>query len=158
MKTCSRCQIEKPLADFHNDKHKRDGKHSQCKPCHAERRLIKRATDPEWRERCVERSRQYKINNPEQYKKSIQNSTLKKKYGIALDDYNKILSEQGGVCKICSSKDGYQNLHVDHCHTTGTIRGLLCQGCNVTLGKMKDSPRLLRRAALYLEGVDLSKL
>lgn len=78
---------------------------------------------------------------------------LKAKYGISSDDFDKLFAEQGRACKICGSTESKGNgrFHVDHNHTTGVVRGILCQACNVTLGKMNDDPALLRRAADYLE-------
>lgn len=57
--------------------------------------------------------------------------------------------DQNGQCKSCS-RSGCR-LVVDHCHTTGKIRGLLCDDCNQGIGHFRDSPDLLRRAADYLE-------
>ena len=66
--------------------------------------------------------------------------------------YYDMLVAQGGVCAICrlTCQSG-KRLCVDHDHATGKVRGLLCQKCNTVLGKMSDSPELLRRAAAYLE-------
>ena len=75
-----------------------------------------------------------------------------RKYGITLAEKKKMKDEQENKCKIC-----YQNFssdvepHVDHCHTTGEIRGLLCRQCNVGLGSFKDNPVALVRAAEYLK-------
>lgn len=67
---------------------------------------------------------------------------LKKKYGLTLKDYDQMSHEQGHVCAICGRSERSQNsrgtgiksLAVDHCHATGTIRGLLCELCNRGLG------------------------
>jgi hypothetical protein len=69
-----------------------------------------------------------------------------------LDGFNAMLAVQGGVCKICSRppRDKKKRLHVDHCHKTGKIRGLLCLHCNVMIGKAEDDPKRLERAAAYL--------
>ena len=75
---------------------------------------------------------------------------LKQVFGITLEDYNKLLSEQGGVCKICLGKDSDRMLAVDHCHTAGKIRGLLCQKCNRAIGQLDDSIERLKRAIIYL--------
>ncbi len=75
---------------------------------------------------------------------------LKKNYGITLEQYSQMLQDQGGACKICK-KVSQKTLHVDHCHKSDKIRGLLCHGCNVSIGLMKESPDCLRQAALYLE-------
>lgn len=80
---------------------------------------------------------------------------LKSKYGMTLADYDRMLTAQGGGCGICGS-DGQKGrwsglLHVDHCHETGKVRGLLCDSCNLALGKFKDDPNVLRRAAEYIE-------
>lgn len=73
-----------------------------------------------------------------------------KKYGITLEQYEAMLAEQGGVCAICLKDDTLKRLAVDHCHSLGTVRGLLCQSCNLSIGRMGDDPDQLRRAAAYL--------
>lgn len=55
------------------------------------------------------------------------------------------------ACEICGGRDKDRNLALDHCHETGITRGLLCNACNTGIGKMKDSPELMRKAAAYLE-------
>ena len=79
------------------------------------------------------------------------------KYGITPDDYERMLNEQGGVCKLCGQppKPGgvkaASKLHADHDHETGACRDLLCMNCNRGLGAFKDDPGLLRAAAAYIE-------
>lgn len=74
-------------------------------------------------------------------------------FGVTLDDYNRLLAEQNGRCAICETDDpgGRGAFHVDHDHETGQIRGLLCNECNIGLGKFGDDPARLRAAADYLE-------
>ena len=78
---------------------------------------------------------------------------LRKKYGITEDDYQKMEATHDGGCWICGRKPklGGRRLHVDHCHKTGRVRGLLCWHCNAGLRKYTDNPAKLRRAADYLE-------
>lgn len=61
-----------------------------------------------------------------------------------------IIDAAGNKCELCGSPPGARRLHIDHDHTTGALRGLLCHGCNVGLGYFKDDPELLERAAEYL--------
>lgn len=71
-----------------------------------------------------------------------------------MDEYDRMLERQGGVCAICgngASDAIRKNLAVDHCHGTGRVRGLLCGNCNTGLGSFKDDPVLLRRAIKYLK-------
>lgn len=78
---------------------------------------------------------------------------LRQSYGITLEDKNKMLEGQRGLCVICQTDDpGGRGWQLDHCHTEKTIRGILCLKCNTGLGLFKDNPELLRRAASYLEG------
>lgn len=147
MKVCSRCGT---AGEFYKDKSKKDGLHSICKTCHIEYKKNLHSTDSEARNRANERSRQYRISNPITYKTSITNSTLKSKYGITLKEYNNLLMEQENKCKVCGEPPIKQRLHVDHNHETGEIRGLLCQACNVSIGKMKESPELLEKLAKYI--------
>ena len=71
-------------------------------------------------------------------------------YGMTVAQYEEMLAQQAGVCKICSKPPTKYRLAVDHCHTTKKIRALLCSGCNVGLGGFRDSVDLLRKAADYI--------
>ncbi|WNL50923.1 recombination endonuclease VII [Synechococcus phage S-CREM2] len=72
-------------------------------------------------------------------------------FGISLNEYEAMLTEQKGLCLICKGEDTTgKRLAVDHCHETGKVRGLLCNHCNTGLGKFKDDPKLLEAAVLYL--------
>jgi hypothetical protein len=61
---------------------------------------------------------------------------LRRNYGITQDEYLRMEASQGGRCAICGTEDKgkWQYLHVDHCHATGKVRGLLCVKCNTALG------------------------
>ena len=79
---------------------------------------------------------------------------LQKTYGISLDDFLKMLTNQDYSCAICT-KDltnvPYKNVHIDHCHETGKIRGVLCQTCNMGMGMFEDKIDILKAAIAYLE-------
>ncbi|MFE9645747.1 endonuclease VII domain-containing protein [Streptomyces sp. NPDC006365] len=60
-----------------------------------------------------------------------------------------MIASQAGVCCICSAAPA---AHVDHCHETGRVRGVLCFSRNAALGQFKDRPDVIRRAATYVEG------
>lgn len=90
--------------------------------------------------------------------RKAKNSELKRRFGITIDDYDRMFEEQGGVCKICEQlesslqRDGSpSSLCVDHCHETRKVRGLLCHNCNRSLGLLKDNADVLRKAAEYLD-------
>jgi hypothetical protein len=75
-------------------------------------------------------------------------------YGITTAQFDDLLAAQGGKCAICGTSDwpGKGNRpHVDHCHTGGGVRGILCHFCNLGLGNFRDDPERLRRAIEYLE-------
>jgi hypothetical protein len=72
-------------------------------------------------------------------------------YGVKKEFLVELYKRQEGKCKICGVKPSTQRgLHVDHCHTTGTVRGLLCHGCNTGIGAMKENPEILSKAIEYL--------
>ena len=85
-------------------------------------------------------------------KECVSSYRLKDKYGITLEDYDRMFDEQGGSCAVCGTEDPGRKgrFHVDHNHSTGKVRGLLCMGCNTGLGALKDSPEVLLKAATYL--------
>lgn len=76
---------------------------------------------------------------------------LKSRYGITPEKFEEMSLAQNNVCAICG-QSYYLTLHIDHCHTTGKIRGLLCNNCNRGLGHFKDNMELLKKAYKYLEG------
>lgn len=78
---------------------------------------------------------------------------LKHSYGISEERYLTMIDEQYGCCAICGSDDETidGHLHVDHDHTTGAVRGLLCSNCNTGIGLLQDNPDILRSAIRYLE-------
>lgn len=73
---------------------------------------------------------------------------LQSKYKISSSDFDAMVASQGGHCAMCEATE---RLHVDHCHSTGVVRGVLCVSCNRGLGYFKDDPEVLRRAIAYLE-------
>lgn len=146
MKTCSKCNINKAYDAFYKQTSSVDGRAYYCKKCDNERRK-------EWRTKN-------KVRNHE----TQRNTNLLKRYGITLDQYEKLFSDQGSMCGICGTKENYSghlgprkdwSFSVDHCHKTGVIRGLLCNDCNRALGLFKDDKRLLQAAILWLDTKDV---
>ena len=119
----------------------------------------------EWKEKNKEGIKEWRENNKEQMiatnkkwrkKNKAQQAAYyrKKKYGVSPEDYDTMLEEQNNKCKICLVSFTTlkpHNIHVDHCHTTKKVRGLLCNLCNVGLGTFKDNTETLTNAIVYLE-------
>lgn len=106
--------------------------------------------------KCFECVKLWNGKNKEKktYKLIKRNWQLKNTYGITLQQYNQLLENQNYLCKLCGTKlKNDKSSHVDHCHNTKKIRGLLCHHCNVGIGYFKHNPALLRKAALYCEAV-----
>jgi len=82
------------------------------------------------------------------------NRNLIKTYGITLEDYKVMYEAQQGLCKICKQPESIEriSLAVDHCHTTGAVRGLLCGRCNKAIGLFDDDLTLMESATAYLRG------
>lgn len=90
-------------------------------------------------------------HNPD-YKAKASERELVRKYGLTMADFETLLEQQGGVCAICGggrSGPG-KRFHVDHCHVTGQVRGLLCGNCNTAIGLLGDDPERAEKAAAYL--------
>lgn len=105
-----------------------------------------------------EYQRQWRALNPDKkYKRDhekAREAAWQRRYGITREDYDKMLAEQNGSCKICkTTKVGrtHTHFHVDHCHSSKKVRGLLCDLCNRGLGYFKDDPDLMKKGAIYLE-------
>lgn len=96
----------------------------------------------------------YREKNPDAEFKS----RLKRKYNITFEMYIEMFNKQGGVCYLCGEQEIAKKsngesrwLAVDHCHTTGVVRKLLCTKCNNGLGQFNDNVELLQKAINYLE-------
>lgn len=92
-----------------------------------------------------------KVTNPERYALIQRRHRLKKKYGLTLEKYAEIFNSQGGVCAICRTPESPRNMPVDHNHTTGEIRGILCDHCNKALGYFKDNVETMKTAIAYIQ-------
>ena len=118
-----------------------------------------RGYSKQWRtenkEAIKQKTKADRLTNKERYK----TYDLKKSYGITSQDYNKMLEEQNNCCKICGFEyiPPAKYLCVDHNHTTGVIRGLLCDKCNRGLGHFNDNQELLVKAIEYLARYDKEK-
>jgi hypothetical protein len=91
----------------------------------------------------------------EKYREKERAGYVRRRYGISLDEYETKIAEPCSICRRTLERStrgrGKTNMHLDHCHKTGTIRGVLCRYCNTALGLFGDDPGRLRRAADYLE-------
>lgn len=142
-KTCTKCAKEKPINQFSLARQGKRGPvyRSNCKVC--------QATD----------ARKWFHNNKERNRDNKFRHKLQETYGMTVEDYYVLHDQQNGVCAICGNEEASKHgktgttfrLAVDHCHTTGKVRGLLCQNCNRAIGLLGDNANRLRTAASYLE-------
>ena len=112
------------------------------------RRRERYATDAVHRSHIKATVKRWQAGNPE--KRFAQRLNA---YKITVAEYIAIFEQQGGVCAICGRPGGdkrIDKMHVDHCHSTGTVRGLLCTNCNFAIGHFNDDPKILDNAAAYL--------
>ncbi len=85
-------------------------------------------------------------------KDKYRDTYMKRVYGISLDDYNKMVGEQNGLCYVCHNPPkGNKKLAVDHCHITGHARRLLCSNCNTALGLMREDIDIMSRLIDYVK-------
>lgn len=112
--------------------------------------------DGAWGEKAKARAKKRK-----EYFRDYRRENAMKRYGITQIQYDEMLKKQKGACAVCkqkesaksyNSKNGPQRLSIDHCHTTGKVRGLLCFSCNRAIGYLKDNTKLLAAAIKYLKG------
>lgn len=176
-KTCNRCQQQKSHEDFNKCGSARDGLRRACKSCTnvthngPDAELAREAKKRYYlknRELVIERSAAWREANPESYsghmrslkthdpelaKKRARGYTLKRKYGITLEQYDELLARQNHCCAICGRHESEfkTNLAVDHSHRSGRIRGALCTACNYRLVAKHEDAELLRKIADYVE-------
>lgn len=110
-----------------------------------------KAKSAEWyktnKSRVAEVGKAYRDANPDEMK----SKDLLRRYGITLEQRDALFTSQGSVCAVCASDTpGGKGWHVDHCHRTQAVRGILCHHCNLMLGNAKDNPATLAAAITYL--------
>jgi hypothetical protein len=161
MKRCVKCGVDQPLELFYRAKGTRDGYRGDCKACF---RARAKARYPEVREANIARARKWREDNLERFQENqrrMRNTPegklrqraghLKRKFGMTIEQYDEMLKAQGGGCFICGRPPREDSsLHVDHDHSTGKVRGILCFCCNNALADFQDDPSVLRKAASYV--------
>lgn len=111
-----------------------------------------------WRQRNLQKVRGWNRRYREQNPRLVKNGQMRAMFGITLDQYEAMHSEQGGVCACCGLPESAihnktrapKRLSVDHDHATGEVRGLLCGRCNTALGLLDDDPSKIRALIAYL--------
>lgn len=142
LKTCRTCKTERPFADFYV---KDRGREEYV------------ATSAGYDSRCKECTRtgaaEYRAANPEKHRNSWRRSNYMKKFGITIEDFDRMFAAQEGRCAICKTHQSEipKTLAVDHDHDTGKVRGLLCIDCNHALGRFFDSVETMESAISYLK-------
>lgn len=140
------------------------------------KRLAKRQSLYKWREQNREHylayNRKWVKENPDKAKASrkrayerakssirekSRNHHRKKKYGLSPEQYNAMFDAQNKTCAICKSSEPFSKFgwHVDHCHVSGAVRGILCNRCNTSMGMAGDSIERLRAMIDYLRNAEM---
>lgn len=135
MTRCSVCHMSKRASAYGYQKRgDRYSLRATCKAC-----------------RSQTEAKRYKSLTPEQ-KEQQRAQALFKLYGVTVENYNDMFESQAGRCAGCCrhQSDLPKSLSVDHCHKTGKVRGLLCQGCNAAIGLVKESKETLTNLVIYL--------
>ena len=144
-KACTACGQVKPTTQFYKRQASKDGLQNHCKPCSNERVSRKRAKNREY-------MRSYMKTDAG--KASVRKHRLKKNYGLTPEDFETLLVSQSNLCACCGTaepKGSSNQWHVDHCHQSGKVRGLLCNACNIGIGCLGDNLEGIRNALNYLE-------
>lgn len=163
---CTGCQQTKPLSDFYKFKTGPKGHTTRCKMCMnaSQKRYastprgqqVARNKYAKWRAENLELARKLSREGNDKARKSeperFKDYDRKKLYGIPAGTYAAMLADQEGKCAVCGNPNpGDKGIfHIDHCHTSKMVRGLLCHNCNLMLGHAKDDVRRLEAAVSYL--------
>lgn len=146
-KTCRKCGELKPAKDFSIMKDSADGLYSYCKQCKAA--MVRDYTQ---RNGEVVREKARKRNATPKGRLATRKSNLKQSFRMTKTQFDQTWREQGKSCAICHTRRerNEKAFAVDHDHSTGVIRGILCHRCNRALGLADDNTELLKSAATYL--------
>ena len=141
---CTKCKEFKLATEFAKYAKKVNGLTSQCKVCRNLRRKEHYYKNQDYEHKRV---RSYRENNTEKVKASNRNTKLKRAYGITQEQYLEMSLRQDNKCACCGRET---KLVVDHCHTTGKIRELLCNNCNTALGLLNEDTTIVQNLSTYI--------
>jgi hypothetical protein len=179
LRTCTRCGEQRPIDLYYRSANGRDGRQSACKDCHRARVAAYRArlrernarrTPPGGTKVCgscrvVQEAASFHrnrsttdglhwvcktCNRDPAERVPIERRRTIRTYGLTRDGSDRLYAAQDGRCAICIEPFEVTP-HIDHDHESGEVRGLLCRGCNLALGYLKDDVDRLRSAVRYLE-------
>lgn len=102
----------------------------------------------QWRKSPEFRARKKELYYRPEAQARVREAQLKRKYGLTALQYEALALLQDYMCAICGKTE--TPLRIDHNHRTGVVRALLCTGCNLALGALRDQPTIAERAADYL--------
>jgi hypothetical protein len=142
-KRCKACEKLKCIDNFYRDRRFKNTSTSECKICYGKRvKEYKEAHKDQ-----VNATAAWYVKETEQRRRRHH---LKKVYGLTESQYSDMRDRQQGVCAICGIVS-QKPLHIDHDHSTGKVRALLCTKCNSMLGYARDSVEMLKKGIEYLE-------
>lgn len=144
-KACTKCKVVKEDCNFYKCSLVKSGLSPSCKACSSEYSKSYRAAN---RERVRNNISTWVKSNPEKCSERARRATLKRRYGMSVADYDLILKDQEGMCKICGES---KRLYIDHCHDSGIVRGLLCASCNIGVGHLEKSGDFVQKALDYIK-------
>jgi len=159
MYVCTKCNEQKPNSEFSKNITRKTGHNSYCKLCH--KNYVAKHYQKN-KKTYFEKAEDWKTNNPQKRKdvvnkyakknpEKLKNNSLKSLYGITLEEFHNKLSLQQHKCAICNNEfKNSKDAHMDHCHTSGNTRDILCMSCNIGLGYFKDSVPIILAASQYL--------
>lgn len=154
LRFCHVCVKTLPVSEFGVLARNPQGLQPTCKLCTNTRNqtyaAATKAKDPEeFLARKRESLRKWKDANPEKVRAGNRRTNLRRHYGLTVEQWDTLLVAQAGRCPICSAE--LVDPHTDHNHTTGAVRAILCNTCNVGIGAFYENPTTLRSAATYIE-------
>jgi hypothetical protein len=147
-KQCAKCGANKPLEAFAISRDARFGRHSICRDCCS---IITKARYSENRDEILAAFREK--SRTETQKLLVRDRNLKRTKRISFEEKRRMLESQGNKCRVCKNplQAEDKTAHVDHCHTSNVVRGILCRSCNLAIGLFYDSSDNMRRAADYID-------
>lgn len=149
LKVCTKCKVTKSGECFSRLKTGANGLNPRCKDCINRATRHRHHTLPGLKEKHYIAHRIWAKENPEKMKQYVRDSKRRMAYGLEPAQYETLVQKQQNRCAICDRT--MKPSHIDHCHKTGKIRGLLCSSCNTALGLLQDSTDILERARDYVK-------